>query len=79
MDNGKEAYLKRQVCNKFYEVTNFKVAEELIKLNKYLYFTEEKPHWKYKNRVQTVWCFEMMRDIFSDVENIKNELKNKRG
>ena len=77
MNLKKEEFLKRQTCKKFYEVTNFKVAEELIKLNKYLYFTEERPHWKKKGKMQTVWCFEMMRDIFVDANNIKEKLKNK--
>jgi hypothetical protein len=79
MDKGKEDYLKRQVCEKFYEVTNVKVAEELIKLNKYLYFTEEREHWKYKGKMQTVYYFEMFREIFTDVKVIKENLKNKRG
>ncbi|WP_111930497.1 hypothetical protein [Clostridium tertium] len=73
MDLKKEAFLKSQVCEKFYEVTNVNIAEELIKLNKYLYFKEEKPHWKYKNKMQTIWYFEMTRDIFSDVKDIKSK------
>ncbi|MDU1566428.1 MAG: hypothetical protein E6876_04340 [Clostridium sp.] len=74
MDLKKEAFLKNQVCEKFYEVTNVYIAEELIKLNKYLYFTEKRPHWKYKNKIQRIWYFEMPRDIFLDVKNIKSKI-----
>ncbi|EOR27457.1 hypothetical protein A500_04531 [Clostridium sartagoforme AAU1] len=74
MDLKKEAFLKNQVCEKFYEVTNVYIAEELIKLNKYLYFTEKIPHWKYKNKIQRIWYFEMPRDIFEDVKNIKSKM-----
>lgn len=78
MDLKKEAFLKNQVVEKFYEVTNVYIAEELIKLNKYLYFTEERPHWKYKNKMQTIWYFEMPRDIFLDVKNIKSKINKDR-
>lgn len=74
MDLKKEAFLKNQVCEKFYEVTNVYIAEELIKLKKYLYFTEKRLHWKYKNKIQRIWYFEMPRDIFEDVKNIKSKI-----
>lgn len=62
---------------KFYQVFDEKVAEELIKLHKYMYFIEEVEHYKAKRLVKC-WCFEFDKNIFNDVKVIKNKLYKKR-
>ena len=42
-----------------YNVTDKRIADKLIEMRKWQYFTENKPHWKYPNRMQKVWCFEI--------------------
>lgn len=74
----REYKAKNQPSDKFYKVSNKAVAEELIELNKYLYFTTEEPHWKYKNKIVTVWNFEFSKDIFEDVKKIKDKLFGER-
>lgn len=62
---------------KWYQVFDEKVARELIKLHKYIYFIEEVPHYKTKKLVKC-WCFEFDKNIFDDVKVIKNKLYKKR-
>ena len=62
---------------KWYQVFDEKVARELIKLHKYIYFIEEEPHYKTKKLVKC-WCFEFDKNIFDDVKVIKNKLYKKR-
>ena len=40
MNEGKEYSLKNQPSDRFYIVTNIVLANEIIKLGKYIYFTE---------------------------------------
>lgn len=63
---------------KFYEVTDIKVAEKLIEMNKYMYFVEEIPHWKTGNMIKA-WCFEYLPAIKEDAKKIKSELYKKSG
>lgn len=62
---------------KWYQVFDEKVARELIKLNKYMCFIEEVPHYKTK-KLSKCWCFEFDKNIFDDVKIIKNKLYKKR-
>lgn len=62
---------------KWYQVFDKRIAEELIKLNKYMYFVEEVPHYKTK-KLSKCWCFEFDKNIFDDVKVIKNKLYKKR-
>ena len=62
---------------KWYQVFDKKVAEELIKLNKYMYFIEEVQHYKTK-KLSKCWHFEFDKNIFDDVKVIKNKLYKKR-
>ena len=60
-----------------YNVTDRRIADELIKLNKYMYFIEELPHWK-TGRLVNTWCFEMiMPSIKEDIAEIKARIFNK--
>lgn len=61
---------------KFYKTTNKALANELIKMGKYLYFTEKEPHFKTGEMV-TVFYFEMIREIHDDVKRIKAKLDEK--
>ena len=61
---------------KFYKTTNKALANELIKLKKYLYFTDKEPHFKTGEMV-TVFYFEMIREIHDDVKRIKAKLDEK--
>lgn len=72
-----EKYLKNTEV-RFYEVTDSKVAEKLIELNKYMYFIEKRPHWKTGYMIET-WCFEYALGIKEDVKKIKAELYDKSG
>lgn len=79
MELSKQEYrAKNQKSDKFYKISNRAVAEEVIKSNRYLYFTTEEPHWKYKNKIVTVWNFEFSKDIFEDVKKIKDKLFGER-
>lgn len=61
-----------------YNVTDRRIAEELIKLNKYMYFIEELPHWRTGMPCKT-WCFEMiMPAIKEDIAEIKARIFNKK-
>ena len=62
---------------KFYKTTNRELANELIKTGKYLYFTEKEPHFKDKNKIVTVFYFEMIREIHDDIKKIKIKLDEK--
>ena len=62
---------------KFYKTTNKALANELIKMGKYLYFTEKEPHFKDKDKIVTVFCFEMAKEIHDDVKRIKAKLDEK--
>ena len=62
---------------KWYQVFDEKVAEELIKLHKYMYFIEEVEHYKTK-KLSNCWHFEFDKNIFNDVKVIKNKLYKKR-
>lgn len=62
---------------KWYQVFDEKVARELIKLNKYMYFIEEVQHYKTK-KLSKCWHFEFDKNIFNDVKVIKNKLYKKR-
>ncbi|EKY26565.1 hypothetical protein [Clostridium celatum] len=57
-----------------YNVTDKRIADKLIEMGKWQYFTENKPHWKYPNRMQKVWCFEFDRDLIKLVKDIKKDL-----
>lgn len=63
---------------KFYEVTDRKVAEKLIEMNKYMHFIDEIPHWKTGNMVKA-WCFEYLPAIKDDAKKIRDELYKKSG
>lgn len=61
-----------------YNVTDRRIADELIKLNKYMYFIEELPHWRTGMPCKT-WCFEMiMPAIKEDIAEIKARIFNKK-
>ena len=62
---------------KWYQVFDEKVAEELIKLHKYMHFIEEVEHYTTK-KLSKCWCFEFNKNIFDDVKIIKNKLYKKR-
>lgn len=62
---------------KFYRVVNRELAIALIKMGKYLYFTEREPHFKNKDKIVTVFYFEMARGIHDDVRRIRAELDEK--
>lgn len=62
---------------KWYQVFDKKIAEELIKLHKYMYFIEKVQHYKTKKLVKC-WCFEFDKNILTDVKVIKNKLYKKR-
>ena len=61
---------------RFYCTSNKEIANELIKLGKYLYFTEREPHFK-TGKVVTVFYFEMVREIHDDIKLIKKKLDEK--
>ena len=61
---------------KFYCTTNKALANELIKLKKYQYFTEKEPHFK-TGKIVTVFYFEMVREIHDDIAKIKAKLNEK--
>ena len=61
---------------KFYKTTNKELANELIKMGKYLYFTDKEPHFK-TGEIVTVFYFEMIREIHEDVKRIKAKLDEK--
>ena len=61
---------------RFYCTSNKEIANELIKLNKYLYYTEREPHFKTK-KIVTVFYFEMVREIHDDIKKIKQKLDEK--
>ena len=69
-----ELKVKNFKSDKFYSVTNVWLAEQLIKMSKWPWFTEEQPHWKYKDKMQTVYCFEYSREIVE----VAKELKERR-
>lgn len=60
----------------FYEVTNPRVAERIISLNRYQYFVEDKPHWKTGEMTKT-YFFEYINGIKEDAKKIKDELYKK--
>ena len=62
---------------KFYKTTSKELANELIKLKKYQYFTEKEPHFKDKNKMVTVFYFEMVKEIHDDIKKIKAKLDEK--
>ena len=62
---------------KWYQVFDEKVAEELIKLHKYMYFIEDVEHYRTK-KLTKCWCFEFDKNILTDVKVIKNKLYKKR-
>lgn len=62
---------------KFYRVVNRELAIALIKMGKYQYFTEREPHFKNKDKIVTVFYFEMARGIHDDVKKIRTELNEK--
>ena len=62
---------------RFYKTTNKELANELIKLKKYQYFTNKEPHFKDANKMVTVFYFEMIREIHDDVKRIKAKLDEK--
>lgn len=76
--SNSEYMAKNKKSDRFYNVSNKAVAEQLIKLNKYLYFTTEEPHWRYKDKIVTVWNFEFSKEIFEDVKKIKDKLYGER-
>lgn len=79
--NDKLSRTERHLKNievKFYEVTDRKVAEKLIEMNKYMYFVDEIAHWKTGNMVKT-WCFEYLPEIKNDAKKIRDELYKKSG
>lgn len=61
---------------KWYQVFDKKIANELIKLHKYMYFIEEVEHYRTKKLVRC-WHFEFDKNIFDDVKVIKNKLYKK--
>ncbi|MDU2123434.1 MAG: hypothetical protein E7E64_12945 [Clostridium celatum] len=61
---------------KWYQVFDEKVARELIKLHKYMYFVEKVQHYRTK-KLTKCWCFEFDKNIFNDVKLIKNKLYKK--
>ena len=61
---------------RFYCTTNKEIASELIKLGKYLYYTEREPHFK-TGKIVTVFYFEMVREIHEDIKLIKKKLDEK--
>ena len=61
---------------RFYCTSNKEIANELIKLNKYLYYTEREPHFK-TGKIVTVFYFEMVREIHEDIKLIKKKLDEK--
>ena len=81
-DNGLSAieWKAKTVLDKFdarfYCTTNKEIASELIKLNKYLYYTEREPHFK-TGKIVTVFYFEMVREIHDDIKKIKQKLDEK--
>lgn len=82
-NNGLSAveYRQKTVLDKFdarfYCTANKELANELIKLKKYLYFTEKEPHFKNKDKIVTVFYFEMIKEIHYDVAKIKAKLDEK--
>lgn len=72
-----ERYLKNTEV-RFYEVTDRKVAEKLIELNKYMYFMDEIPHWK-TGKIVKAWYFEYLPEIKEDAKKIKAKLYKKSG
>ena len=81
-NNGLSAveYKAKTVLDKFdarfYCTTNKEIASELIRLNKYLYYTEREPHFK-TGKIVTVFYFEMIREIHDDIKKIKKKLDEK--
>ena len=81
-DSGLSAieYRAKTVLDKFdarfYCTSNKEIASELIKLNKYLYYTEREPHFK-TGKIVTVFYFEMVREIHEDIKLIKKKLDEK--
>ena len=81
-DNGLSAieYRAKTVLDKFdarfYCTSNKEIANELIKLKKYQYFTQREPHFK-TGKIVTVFYFEMVREIHDDIKKIKAELDEK--
>lgn len=61
---------------RWYQIFDKKIAEELIKLHKYMYFIEKVEHYKTK-KLTKCWCFEFDKNIFNDVKLIKNKLYKK--
>lgn len=57
----------------FYETFDSRIADKIIRLNKYLYYIEEKPHWK-NGKVSNCYVFEGYYDLVKLVDNIKKEL-----
>lgn len=57
----------------FYETFDSRIADKIIRLNKYLYYIEEKPHWK-SGKVRDCYVFEGYYDLVKLVDNIKKEL-----
>ena len=65
--------------SRFYnwDVFNRRVAEKLMAMGKYMYYIEDKPHWKTGKKVKT-YCFESTDEIKEDIKKIKEELYNKK-
>lgn len=61
---------------RFYCTSNKEIANELIKLNKYLYYTKREPHHR-TGKIVTVFYFEMIREIHEDIKKIKAKLNEK--
>ena len=81
-DNGLSAieYRAKTVLDKyepkFYRILNRELASALIKMGKYLYFTQKEPHFK-TGKIVTVFYFELARGIHDDVRRIRAELDEK--
>lgn len=58
---------------KFYETTNRELANKIINSKKVLYFTENQQHFKNKNKIVTVFYFEMCRELWDIVNKYKAE------
>lgn len=58
---------------KFYSTTNKELIKKIIDSKTVLYFTEREPYWKNKNKIVTVFYFEMCRELWDIVNKYKAE------
>lgn len=57
----------------FCEVYSEKIADRLIDLNKYLYYVENRKHWR-TGEIKECWVFEGYKDLIKDIDIIKTEI-----